>query len=193
MCIRDRYYELLHSESHRLRRLVESLLDFGRLEAGKLQFRFEDLDAAALVCQSAEEFSSAQHARGYHFELEMSADHPLVHADRDTLRCVFWNLFENAVKYSPGCETVWVELTKRDRQIEIAVRDRGIGVPPSERKRIFEKFVRGSAARESGIGGTGIGLAMARQIVRAHGGDITLESELGKGSTFRVLLPCVEV
>jgi signal transduction histidine kinase len=190
---RQQYYELLHNESHRLRRLVESLLDFGRLEAGKLQFRFEDLDASALVRQSAEEFASAQQAQGYRFELEMRAGHTVVHADRETLRCVLWNLFENAVKYSPGCETVWVELTKRNKQVEIAIRDRGVGVPPGERQRIFEKFVRGSAAQESRIRGTGIGLAMARQIVRAHGGDITVESEFGKGSTFRVLLPCVEV
>ena len=75
--------------------------------------------------------------------------------------------------------------------MEISVRDSGIGIPSGEQRRIFEKFVRGSAARDNDIRGTGIGLAMARQIVRAHGGDITLESEPGKGSTFRVVLPAV--
>ena len=185
---RQQYYELLHRESNRLRRLVEALLNFGRLEAGKLQFHFEELDAAALVRQSAEEFIEAKQTHGHRLEVETPAS-PKVHADRETLRCVFWNLFENAVKYSPGCDTVWVSLSRNGSHVEIEVRDRGVGIPSSEQVRIFEKFVRGAAARESNISGTGIGLAMARQIVRAHGGDITLESEPGKGSTFRVVLP----
>jgi signal transduction histidine kinase len=100
-----------------------------------------------------------------------------------------WNLFENAAKYSPDCDTVTVMVAANPRRVEIAVRDQGIGIPRHEQRRIFEKFVRGSVARESNIRGTGIGLAMARQIVRAHGGDITVESEPGRGSTFRVLLP----
>jgi signal transduction histidine kinase len=107
------------------------------------------------------------------------------------LRCVFWNLFENAVKYSPDCDTVWVNLKRSGSNVEIVVRDRGVGIPHAEHRMIFEKFVRGAAARESNVGGAGIGLAMARQIVRAHGGDITLESAPGQGSTFRVLLPAL--
>ena len=189
---RRQYYELLHNESHRLRRMVEALLNFGRLEANRMQFRFEDVDAATLVRQAAEEFEQVQQSRGCHIEVRTRVERPLVHADRETLRCVFWNLFENAVKYSPECDTVWVDLAKNGSQVEIAVRDSGIGIPPAEQRRIFEKFVRGSAAREHGIRGTGIGLAMARQIVRAHGGDITLESEPAKGSTFRVVLPVTE-
>ncbi len=186
---RLQYYELLHGESQRLRRLVESLLNFGRLESGKLQFRFEELDAAAFVRQSVAEFAKGQQASGHRIEVETDAASSVIHGDRETLGCVFWNLFENAVKYSPDCDTVWVQLTRKGKQVEIAVRDRGVGIPRNEQRRIFGKFVRGSAARESGIRGTGIGLAMARQIVRAHGGEVSLESEPGKGSTFRVLLP----
>jgi signal transduction histidine kinase len=186
---RREYYDALHEESQRLHRLVESLLNFGRLESGKLWFRFEELDAAAFLRQSTAEFAEGQQARGYRFEVETRAESSTIRADRETLRCVFWNLFENAVKYSPDCRTVWVDLTKNDSRVEISVRDQGVGIPRNEQRSVFEKFVRGSAARDRGIGGTGIGLAMARQIVRAHGGDITLESEPGKGSTFRVLLP----
>lgn len=189
---RQQYYELLHKESDGLRRLVEGLLNFGRLEAGEMPYRFEKLDAAALVRRSATEFVQGQQARDHRFEVETGTESPAVHADPEALRCVFWNLFENAVKYSPDCDTVWVELARNGRHIEIAVRDRGVGIPPSEQRRIFEKFVRGSAARQSNVRGTGVGLAMARQIVRAHGGDITVESEPGKGSTFRVLLRVAE-
>ena len=186
---RRQYYELLHNESHRLRRLVEALLDFGRLEAGRMPFRFEELDAAALLRQSAADFAQGQQCRGHRVQVDTPEEAHLVRADRETLRSVFWNLFENAVKYSPDCDTVWVELAKRGRRVEIAIRDRGTGIPAAEQRRIFEKFVRGSAARDSDVRGTGIGLAMARQIARAHGGDITVESEPGKGSTFRLVLP----
>jgi signal transduction histidine kinase len=186
---RRQYYELLNNESHRLRRLVESLLNFGRLEAGKMHLRFEELDAAALVRELATEFAGGPQARGHRFEVLTPTDLPMVRADRETLRCVFWNLFENAAKYSPNCDTVWVELAQSDVQVEIKVRDQGVGIPRGEQRRIFEKFVRGTAARASDVRGTGIGLALARQIVRAHGGDITLESEPGQGSTFRVALP----
>ena len=189
---RQAYYDLLHSESHRLWRLVEGLLNFGRLEAGRMRFRLESLDTGELVRQSAAEFAQAQQADGHRFEVEAAGTSLPVQADRDALRCVLWNLFENAVKYSPDCDTVHVMVAGNAGGVEIAVRDRGVGIPRHEQRRIFEKFVRGSAARESNIRGTGLGLAMARQIVRAHGGDITLESEPGQGSTFRVLLPVKE-
>lgn len=188
---RQQYYQLLQNESHRLRLLVETLLNFGCLEAGKMQLRFERLDAAALLRQSASEFEQGQQARGRHFEVATCAP-STVRGDRETLRCVFWNLFENAVKYSPGTDTVWVEMARSSGQVEISVRDRGVGIPRSEQKRIFDKFVRGSAARDVDIRGTGIGLALARQIVREHGGDITVDSEPGAGSTFRVRLPGVD-
>jgi signal transduction histidine kinase len=186
---RQSYYDLLHGESDRLRRLVEGLLNFGRLEAGRMQFAFEKLDPAALVHESAEEFSQAQAASGHRLEVAPSAPIKAVQADREAIRCVLWNLFENAAKYSPDCDLVRVDLAGKERHVEIAVTDQGVGIPRVEQRRIFEKFVRGSAARSSNIRGTGIGLAMARQIVRAHGGDITVESEPGRGSTFRVSLP----
>jgi two-component system sensor histidine kinase VicK len=121
--------------------------------------------------------------------VETAKESAIVRVDRETMQCVFWNLLENAVKYSPDCDRVWVELTRNNGTVEIAVRDQGVGIPRDEQQRVFDKFVRGTAARSSDVRGTGIGLAMARQIVRAHGGDITLQSEPGKGSTFCVVLP----
>jgi signal transduction histidine kinase len=154
-----------------------------------MHFHWETLDSGELVRQSAAEFAQAHRAAGHRFDVETTGTPPPVHADREALRCVLWNLFENAVKYSPAADTVWVVVAGKARQVEIAVRDQGAGIPRHEQRRIFERFVRGSLARENNIRGTGVGLAMARQIVRAHGGDITVESEPGRGSTFRVLLP----
>ena len=186
---RRQYYELLHTESQRLRRLVETLLNFGRLEAGRMQFRFEAVDVRALVSQSVDEFSRTEQAGSHRIELQSRADGASVSADRDLLRSTLWNLLENAVKYSPGCDTIWVNVMTKNAQVEIAVRDRGAGIPRDEQRRVFDTFVRGRAARASDVRGTGVGLAMARQIARAHGGDITVESEPGQGSTFRIVLP----
>jgi two-component system, OmpR family, phosphate regulon sensor histidine kinase PhoR len=186
---RAQTYHFLHQESHRLRRLVEALLDFGRLESGKMEFRFERTNAAVLVNQTVTQFAEGDAHRRHHLEVSTSGGPHWIDADAETLRCVIWNLLENAVKYSPDCDTVWVSLSALNRNVEIDVRDRGIGIPGPEQQRIFEKFVRGSTANVSLVRGTGIGLATANKIVRAHGGNITVESEPGKGSTFRVSLP----
>jgi signal transduction histidine kinase len=189
---RRQYYALLHKESQRLRRLVESLLNFGRLEAGTLPFRFEEVDLSELVRQSVDEFTESGQPGGHRVEIEAAGGGPIVRADRETLRCVLWNLLDNAAKYSPSCETVWIEVSRNGTGARIAVRDRGVGIPPGEHRRIFEKFVRGTTARASDVRGTGIGLAMARQIVRAYGGEITVDSEPGRGSTFTVALPALD-
>jgi len=188
---KQQYYDLLLKDSERLHRLVEGLLDFGRLEAGKMQYRFERFDAGDLLREVVADFQGEAEALGFRVELSANGAAP-IRADREALRCVVWNLLDNAVKYSPDCSTVWVNLERQANSLVIGVRDRGVGIARSEQKGIFEKFVRGASAKAGSIRGVGIGLAVARQIVIAHGGEITLESEPGSGSTFRVLLPIVE-
>jgi signal transduction histidine kinase len=188
---RKQYYALLHEESQRLRRLVETLLNFGRLEAGRMEFRFDDVDLGALVRRTLKEFSTSHQARAHRVELASDQGEFFLRADADVLRTVLSNLLENAAKYSPDCDTIWVSVRRGDNKVTLSVRDRGVGIPREEQRQVFEKFVRGARARASGVGGTGIGLAMARRIVEAHGGDITLESASGAGSTFAVTLPTV--
>jgi two-component system, OmpR family, sensor histidine kinase VicK len=113
-------------------------------------------------------------------------------ADRDALGRAIRNLLENAVKYSRDGRRIDVRATRRGSAVMVSVRDEGLGIPHADRSRIFRKFVRGDASRLYGINGTGIGLAMAREIVRAHGGDITVESIVGSGSTFTVTLPAAD-
>jgi signal transduction histidine kinase len=98
-------------------------------------------------------------------------------------------LLDNAVKYSPECHTVWVTLDHHADRISIVVRDQGLGIPVREQREIFDRFVRGADPKALRIKGTGIGLAMVRQIVQAHGGEVRLESEPGHGSLFTVVLP----
>jgi signal transduction histidine kinase len=187
--MRQRYYGVLEQESSRLHRLVEGLLKFGRMEAGLANYQFETIDIAAFLRSLVDEFGIEAGRRGCRVELKMDASMAAARADREALGCVVWNLLDNAVKYSPDCRTVWVDLAREDGCVAIRVRDQGVGIRPEERQRVFQKFVRGAAAQTLGVQGTGIGLAVGRQIVERHGGRIRLDSEPGKGSTFTVLLP----
>jgi signal transduction histidine kinase len=187
--LRQQSYDILSHESERLERLVESLLDFGRAEAGVSRYTFERLDAIALVGDIVDGVRETAGAKGFEFDVRSTEAPVYVEADRDALGLAVRNLLDNAVKYSPECRTVWVETVRAGRRLEIRVRDRGVGIPPGEQRAIFDRFVRGSTSRRAGIKGTGIGLALARHIVNAHHGEIRLESSPGQGSTFTVVLP----
>ncbi|MFN7933727.1 MAG: HAMP domain-containing sensor histidine kinase [Bryobacteraceae bacterium] len=189
---RRQFYEVLLRESDRLHRLVDGLLNFGRMEAGQMRYRFEVVDPAVVVRDVVADFRQEAGKAGYAVELEESGSVAPIRADRESLARVFWNLLENAVKYSPECHTVWVELGVAGKQVEVRVKDRGIGIPAGEQREIFRKFVRGARPKESAIQGTGVGLAIARQIVEAHRGEIQVRSAPGEGSEFTVLLPLAE-
>ena len=190
---RRQSYLFLERETHRLHRLVEDLLDFGRMESGRKQYRIAPHDAFQLVRAAVADFSEEAAASGFHVETILSSGPATVQADEEALQRALRNLLENAVKYSPECCTVWVEGAVNDHQVAISVRDRGMGVDSREQREIFQKFVRGEAAKKAGIKGTGIGLSMVQQIVEALGGEIRLESTVGVGSTFTILLPSVDV
>ncbi len=184
-------YEAQSRATDRLTRLVESLLDFGRMEAGSRQYRFERRDGAALVRHVVEEFRQDVQEPGA--VIECVGDGAVqIEADEEALSRAVWNLLDNAVKYSPDKPTVEVRTARRGQHFAIAVRDRGIGIPPGERAAILAKFHRGEEAQRLGIKGTGIGLAIVEQIVAAHGGRLELESEQAVGSQFTIVLPVKE-
>jgi signal transduction histidine kinase len=182
-------YGVLARESSRLRRLVEGLLDFQRFEAGGPVYHFEPVELRSFTESVVGDFRERAAAIGYTIELTNGSDEHYVRADREALTRAIWNLLDNAVKYSPECKTVWVDVEHSGDQVTIAVRDRGLGIPRSEQHHIFEKFVRGADSKARRIKGTGIGLAMVRHIVKAHGGEIRLASQPGEGSRFSMILP----
>jgi signal transduction histidine kinase len=188
---RRAFYGAQDRATRRLSRLVESLLDFGRMEAGARPYRFERLDAGRLVKATVEEFKQETGPADLVMECAVPNEGPMVKADREALVQALWNLLDNAVKYSGESAVVHVEV-EAGNEVSIRVRDRGAGILPSERKQILRKFVRGSNAKASGVKGTGIGLAMVKHIVDAHDGKVLIESEPGKGSTFSILLPSGE-
>jgi signal transduction histidine kinase len=191
--LRQQSYDVLDRESERLQRLVESLLDFGRIEAHGFRYRYESLDPVTFVRDLAAEFQEQVGPRGYCVELALGGEYPSIRADREALGLALTNLLDNAVKYSPDCRTIWVEMARERGRLAIRVRDRGLGIPASEKKEIFKKFVRGTGSGKASIQGTGVGLAMARRVIEAHGGEIRVESELGRGSTFTIMLPLEKI
>ena len=138
----------------------ESLLDFGRMEAGVTPYRLEPLDACTLTRSVVEQFEREAATRGYHVELSVDdAVTASVHGDRDALTNALWNLLDNAVKYSPDCRTVWVRVeAPKNHRLAIRVRDRGIGIPPEEQQDILAKFVaRGRRPRRKTSQARGLG------------------------------------
>jgi len=186
---RGQFYGALLRESDRLHRLIEGLLTFGRMEAGQQHYLFEPIDTTAVLRSVVSEFEPLAAATGHCVELHAAASVLRVRADWQSIGRVFWNLLDNAVKYSPECKTVWITAEALDQNVLIRVRDEGVGIPREEQASIFQKFVRGTQATRDGIAGTGVGLAMAAQIVSAHGGRLSVDSHPGGGSTFSVVLP----
>jgi signal transduction histidine kinase len=186
------HFEALIRHTDRLVRLVETLLDFGRMEAGRSPYRKEAVAVCAWAQSVVADFNRNVAARAYRVTLAPTAGEHVIMGDREALTNALWNLLDNAVKYSPDHREVHVEVTSADGAVALHVRDRGIGIPAAERGRIFQKFVRGSDARQRNIAGTGIGLAMVAHIATAHGGTIRVASEAGAGSTFTLMLPCLE-
>jgi PAS domain S-box-containing protein len=179
--------ERLDKQIRRMDMLVDELLDVGRLHAGKpLELDLGDTDLVQLTRALVEEQQRA--APQHRIEVHVAADKLQRYWDARRLQRVVTNLLSNAIKYSPAGGRVRVTLG-RDTMAVLRIEDEGIGIAPGELVRVFEWFSRADNARQSGIAGTGIGLAGAREIVAQHGGSISVESTEGRGSTFTVRLP----
>jgi signal transduction histidine kinase len=189
---KQRAYDLILGESDRLRRLVESLLDLGRMQARQYKYRAEDLEAVQWTRGVAEEFRETVRSRGYVIDFTAPAHDAWIRGDREALGGALWNLLDNAVKYSPDEHNVHVAVSASDGHVEVSVRDHGPGIPKEDLRRVFARFYRGADAKNRGTKGTGIGLAIVKEIVEAHGGTVRVRSELGWGSEFTMVLPCHE-
>jgi two-component system phosphate regulon sensor histidine kinase PhoR len=192
------YYQALGRESRRLSGMVERLLDFGRIDAGRRRYELVETDPQELVTEVVQMCRDQAPASAHRVRWDRpspasptSGDAPGIRADREALGLALRNLIDNAIKYSPDTSPVTVTLTSQGQFVRIAVSDEGAGIPKDEQRAIFRKFARGSAAQAMNVKGTGIGLAMTGQIVKAHGGRVEVESHPGRGSTFTVVLPAV--
>jgi two-component system sensor histidine kinase SenX3 len=186
-----RLAERIVTESHRMSRIVDDLLDLSRVEFGGTE-EWTDIDLATVLVEVVSTNQHAAKRQGLGLSLTGSAE-LLVRGDRSQLVSVFSNLVDNAIKYSEIAGVVNVSSTIKGDEIMVSVTDHGIGIAERDQKRIFERFYRVDKARSRATGGTGLGLSIVRHIVLEHGGAIDVRSEEGVGSTFTVRLPQVAV
>ena len=186
------YLNIISAEAARLTRLINNVLDFSRMERGEKKYNFESSDLAEVVRSTAGTFRPHFEATGFKFDCEVP-DTPIpVQGDADALSQVIVNLLSNAEKYSNGGREIAVQVVQKQSplpHVEVRVLDRGLGVPRGSGEKIFEKFYRAHDSLSSGIQGSGLGLTIARQIARAHGGEVVYEPREGGGSCFILRLP----
>ncbi len=188
-----RYLEVLERETRRLEYLIEDLLTVAQLERGADRLRMEPLDLNEVVMQMADQHRYTAEKEGITLEEVLSTSLPPVEADRDQIEQALHRLLTNALQYTPqgGRITLRTATVERGGKtwVTVAVEDTGHGIPSHELPYIFERFYRGGVARASQVPGAGLGLTVVREILHQHSGDITVESEVGKGSTFTLWLP----
>ena len=184
----DRFLEIIVSETERLTAIVSQILLAGQLEEGRVDVTTKATDLAPLV-ESALDSARLRTPEQIELRLEQNGARAVALADEDKLRQVVVNLLDNAIKYSPDGGDVVVELTDGQGRVLLTVRDRGLGIPPGEQERVFEKFYRLDPALTRGVGGSGLGLFISRELVARMGGSLTVRSRPGEGAAFVVDLP----
>ena len=183
------YFRIIREESERLTALINNILDFSRIEAGRKEYEFKETDLAELVRSTLDSYRFQIEQNGFTFEENISVDIPPVTVDREAIARSLLNLVNNALKYSKDQKYIAVSLHRTNGQVNLEVRDHGIGIPPNEQEKIFEKFYRCGDPLVHNIKGSGLGLSLVRHIARAHGGDVLVESTPEKGSKFTIALP----
>jgi len=183
----------IESQSRRLTQIINNILDFSRIESGRKSYQFVLTDLRAVIAEVLEICELRLQQSGTEVTLE-TPDQPLppVLIDYDAILIALTNLLDNAVKYSKGAKEIKLSLGERDGFATITVKDYGIGVARHEQERIFEKFYRVGTGMVHDVKGAGLGLSIVKHIVEAHHGEITVESELGRGSAFTIHLPMKE-
>jgi signal transduction histidine kinase len=185
----QQYYEIIRKESERLTSLINNILDFSRIEAGKKEYSFRETDVADLVRSTLESYRFEIEQNGFEFEQKIDNNLPPLTVDREAIARSLLNLVNNAVKYSAGKKYLGVHLYRRGGNVNLEVEDHGIGIPPKEQLKIFEKFYRVGDPLVHNTKGSGLGLSLVRHIVLAHGGQVAVESAPGRGSKFIIILP----
>lgn len=184
------YLRVISRECDRLQRLIENVLDFSKIERGFKLYNFEFEDPALALYAAVEAFRPHAVANGFSLAVDIADDLPELRLDADAISQVMLNLLSNAVKYSDEIKAIGVRAYRDGRHVAVEVADRGIGIDATEIPKIFDDFYRLDPRLSSQQqGGMGLGLTLARYIVRAHGGDISVRSEVGRGSTFIFMLP----
>jgi len=183
------YHEIIRKESERLTSLINNILDFSRIEAGKKEYSFRETDMAELVRTTLDSYRFEIEQNGFQLEEKIEGDLPILQVDREAIARSLLNLVNNAVKYSSNRKYLGVHLYRQSGIVKLEVVDHGIGIPANELTKIFEKFYRVGDPLVHNTKGSGLGLSLVQHMVQAHGGEVAVESTPGKGSKFIISLP----
>jgi two-component system, OmpR family, phosphate regulon sensor histidine kinase PhoR len=187
---RDEYHQVIFNESDRMSRLVNNLLDFANLERGSGKRGFERVDIAGLLSKEMEAYRYQVQKEGFQMTVDVEPV-PETYADPNAVTMAFFNLLDNSVKYSGDRKFIGVKIRQTNGFIDLSVQDAGLGIDAAEQGKIFDKFYRGTNATSRKIRGSGIGLSLTKNVAEMHGGDVLVQSEPGKGSTFTLRIPVV--
>ncbi len=183
------YYRIVREESERLSALINNILDFSRIEAGRKEYDFRKTDIAELVSNTLDAYRFQIEQQGFVLEQRIDSNLPPLRVDQEAIARSLVNLINNALKYSADDKFLGVRLYRSDGHIKLEVVDRGIGIARGEQSKIFEKFYRAGDPLVHNTKGSGLGLSLVRHIAHAHGGEVEVESAPGRGSKFTLLLP----
>jgi len=183
------YFRIIREESERLSALINNILDFSRIEAGRKEYDFKQTDLAELVRSTLDSYRFQIEQNGFAFEENIANDIPPVNIDREAIARSLLNLVNNALKYSKDQKFIGVSLYRSNGSVKLEVRDRGIGIAPAEQDKIFEKFYRCGDPLVHNTKGSGLGLSLVKHIAQAHGGNVFVESAPERGSKFIIALP----
>ncbi len=183
------YYSIIRKESERLTALINNILDFSRIEAGRKEYDFRETDIAELVRNTLDSYRFQIEQQGFALEEQIESGIPRVRVDREAIARALVNLVNNSLKYSDNEKFLGVKLYREQSVLKLEVSDRGIGIERHEQARIFEKFYRTCDPLVHNTKGSGLGLSLVRHITHAHGGEVEVESTPGRGSKFTLSLP----
>jgi signal transduction histidine kinase len=186
---KEQYYRIIRKESERLTALINNILDFSRIEAGRKEYEFLETDIGELVRNTLDSYRYQVEQQGFEFEEQIESNLPQVWVDREAIARALVNLVNNALKYSNHEKFLGVKLYKDQSVVKLEVVDHGIGIERRDQTKIFEKFYRAGDPLVHNTKGSGLGLSLVRHISEAHGGDIEVESTPGRGSKFTLSLP----
>jgi PAS domain S-box-containing protein len=184
-----RFLQTVKANAERLMKLVNDLLDISKIESEGLKLNLQSVSLADVVAKVVIALGEQLEAKGQHLIVDVPIDLPEAMADRDRMVQVVTNLLDNAHKYTPGGGTISIQGRQADAHLELEVRDSGIGISAPDQDRLFKRFFRADNAVRTQERGAGLGLTICREIIERHGGEIQIESKLGRGSTFRIVLP----
>jgi signal transduction histidine kinase len=186
---RTEYYGIIRHESLRLNKVIDNILDFSKIEAGRKTYDFAEGDMATVIENVLSSYRYQIVNSGFNIQTNIQPDMPPVLIDRDAMAQAISNLVDNAIKYSRDVKQLSITTETRGSDLSIEIADHGIGIPRAEQAKVFEKFYRVGNGLVHDVKGSGLGLSLVKHIIEAHQGTISVESDVGKGSRFTILLP----